>query len=295
MGLNKIGLGTVQFSNNYGISNTSGKPDYAEIKKICDVAVRSNIGFIDTAPTYGDAEATIGKILPTKNLLKIITKMSFLKGPSYDSKDRNFLINTAKASLKKMKVSSVYGLLIHQSGCLYRTGSEYIIEALQILKDEGFAKKIGVSIYNAEEIDNVLDQFKPDIVQLPLSPLNQQLISSGHIKHLKNCGVEIQARSIFLQGLLLMNPDLFPNKLSPLKSDVYKFQKSISDYGISPLEACLSFGLQNTEIDAIILGVNSSQEFTDILSVAKKKFSSHVAFSSFASEKTELLDPVSWL
>ena len=54
------------------------------------------------------------------------------------------------------------------------------------------------------QIKKVLDLFIPDIIQLPFSVFDQRLLQDGTLSTLKSLGIEIHARSIFLQGLLLM-------------------------------------------------------------------------------------------
>ena len=54
MGLiNKIGLGTVQFGLNYGISNKKGKTDNNEINSIINTCHRKGMTIIDTSPDFG--------------------------------------------------------------------------------------------------------------------------------------------------------------------------------------------------------------------------------------------------
>ena len=61
MGLiNKIGLGTVQFGLNYGISNIKGKTESNEINSIINTSFNEGITIIDTSPDYGNAEELIG-------------------------------------------------------------------------------------------------------------------------------------------------------------------------------------------------------------------------------------------
>ena len=80
-----------------------------------------------------------------------------------------------------------------------------------LLKSEGLVKRIGVSVYDAAEIDGVLEIFRPDVVQLPLNIFDQRLIQSGHIKALQSAGIEIHARSAFLQGILLSERSALPD------------------------------------------------------------------------------------
>ena len=70
----KIGLGTVQFGINYGISNNTGIIDSEEIEKIIELARKNGVDTIDTAFLYGDAQKKIGKV--NLNGFKIVSKFS---------------------------------------------------------------------------------------------------------------------------------------------------------------------------------------------------------------------------
>lgn len=77
---------------------------------------------------------------------------------------------------------------------------------MQQLKAQHLVKNIGVSVYEGKQIDGILERFDIDLIQLPLNVLDQRLLHSGHLAKLKNAGIEIHARSVFLQGLLLVSP-----------------------------------------------------------------------------------------
>jgi len=294
MDLQRIGLGTVQIGLDYGVSNLSGKPGVEEIQNIFNTAVRAKIGFIDTAPAYGDAEATIGGVFPNGCPFKVVSKTPVLGKKKFDKTDRAFVIDAVKSSLSKMNLSSIYGILLHHPDCLFRLGKEYIIDALQTLKEEGLVKKIGVSVYDGAELDQILEHFLPDIIQLPLSPLDQRLIRSGHINQLKQNDIEVHVRSIFLQGLLLMEPRKIPKPLIALTSGIEKFQNFVFENEMTPLSGCLMFGLQNKNIDAVVVGSNSSLELSEIIISVKNLSANELDFSNLASDRIDLLSPAAW-
>ena len=56
----KIIIGTVQFGNSYGISNSTGQVKIKEVKNILKFAKQNNIKSFDTAISYGDSEKLLG-------------------------------------------------------------------------------------------------------------------------------------------------------------------------------------------------------------------------------------------
>jgi aryl-alcohol dehydrogenase-like predicted oxidoreductase len=73
-GLTKIGLGSVQFGFDYGISNLEGKVPGEQVKRILDAAAESGIRVIDTASLYGDSESILGRFLREGHAFNIVTK-----------------------------------------------------------------------------------------------------------------------------------------------------------------------------------------------------------------------------
>ena len=104
----KLALGTVQFGNKYGISNSSGKVSYNEVEKILLTANDAGIKMLDTANNYGESETILGSIGVSE--FEIVSKLQILEG---DSINEDFIEEKIVSSLKKLRINSLYGLLIH--------------------------------------------------------------------------------------------------------------------------------------------------------------------------------------
>ena len=88
---------------------------------------------------------------------------------------------------------------------------EMLLHWLEDLKDRGLTKRIGISIYNARELEGLpLDRLQ--LVQLPLSVYDQRMIEDGTLDRLNELGIGVHVRSVFLQGLLLQQPAAWPQK-----------------------------------------------------------------------------------
>ena len=86
----KIGLGTVQFGMDYGISNHKGQSNLDDVLKITNHAYENNILILDTASSYGNAEIILGNVGVKK--FRIVSK--FISKSVNDM--RNELDNTLK-------------------------------------------------------------------------------------------------------------------------------------------------------------------------------------------------------
>lgn len=287
--INKLGLGTVQWGQAYGISNNEGKTPEDEVKRILSVAKSNNIDLLDTAHHYGDSELILGKS-NLKNF-KIVTKTGSFKSNYISNLDKESLISTFKKSLIKLSLESIYGLLIHDVNDLFKAGGENIIDSLKFLKESGFVKKIGITIYDSNQIRSALQIFKPDIVQLPINVFDQRLIKDGTLKHLSELNIEIHARSIFLQGLLFMNEDNLPKYFSPWKNKISDWHLQCRIDKVTPLTAALNFALGIPEVNRCLVGVNSSSQLEEIIISSKKD---NLLNKDFATDDEKLINPSNW-
>ena len=124
----------------------------------------------------------------------------------------NWVTGMIQGSLERLKIRSLYGLMIHQSQNLLDNSGKKLVDALYRIKSIGLVKKIGVSIYNPSEIDDVINLMKIDIVQAPLNVIDRRLETSGWLSKLHEANIEVHTRSTFLQGLLLLTRNKIPAK-----------------------------------------------------------------------------------
>ena len=200
--MSKIALGGVQFGIDYGVANNKGQVQIEEVQSILNYAKKNGVNILDTASGYGDSEGVLGKV--GVDNFQIITKTTSIK------QGVNGVVRIFYQSLKNLKQKKAYGLLIHDIGEIEHKQFDTLLIELARLKQQGLVKKIGVSVYNNQQIDYVLDNFSIDLIQLPINILDQRLINDESLVKLKKHNVEIHARSALLQGLLLMSINTIP-------------------------------------------------------------------------------------
>lgn len=247
--ISKIVLGTVQLGLNYGINNNFGKPDKAESNKILDLAFAKGIQLLDTAEAYGDSHEVIGDYHKnSKNKYGVITKFSSKR--TFEN-----LKNRVVSDLNALNTGSLYCYMFHSHGDfkLYYNGYKKEIE---LLKDSGVIKKIGVSIYTNEEMVDLLN-YDVDLIQLPFNLLDNQTQRGDLIKRAKDKNIEIHTRSVFLQGLFFKEIDRLPNSLIELAIPLKKLNDITKKYNLTMAELALNYVMQQKEIDRILIGVES--------------------------------------
>ena len=292
-----LSLGSAQFGLDYGITNKEGKVKEENIKKIIEIASKNNISMIDTANSYGSAEEVLGRLLPKDRYFKISTKLNSQISESFSKNDIKKWEKSLLKSLKIIGKNSFDSFLIHNPYDLKKIGSEYLIDWLIGIKERGLVKRLGVSIYEAKDLLDVPNEIL-NLVQLPLSIYDQRLINDGTIKNLKKQGIAIHARSIFLQGLVLLSADKWPNWIK--KSSIIK-QKLLEEIAkkrsCELIDLAIGFAKFQKDLEAIVIGVCNEQQLNNLLKAWKNKnpwILSKKEWQNWSSNDKELIDPRIW-
>lgn len=278
--LEKLGLGTVQFGQPYGVSNTRGQVPHAEAAAILASAAQAGIPLLDTAANYGEAEAVLAEL--DTAAFRIVSKTIGLKH------GLNQVIARARQSVTLLKADT---LLVHAAADLLGPDGDGLWSALRRLRDDGAVRKIGISVYMADDPVALAARFQPDVMQLPFSLLDQRLLANGALARLSALDVEIHARSLFLQGLLFL--DELPVKLRHADPHLREVRARLEDAGTTPLAAALGFVLSRPEIAFGLVGVTSAVELNDIIDAAGKPLPD-LDWDTFALDDEVTLTPSLW-
>jgi hypothetical protein len=286
--MSRLVLGTAQFGFPYGISNLNGQVRIDKAEAIINLAYSNGIENLDTAIDYGEGEARLGAIGVDK--FKVVTKLPVVP-ESIDDLD-DWVQNEVQASLQRLKLSGVYGLLLHHSPDLNGPKGSDLWKSLKQLKSDGIVQKIGVSIYSPTELDVLMNVPDFDLVQAPFNLVDQRLYSSGWLQKLHDHGVEVHSRSTFLQGLLLLPRAEIPEKFETWSQLWNVWQEWLVGNQVSAIQACLEFVQSFRQIDRIIVGVESAEQLAQVIHAA----SGHaiVSFPDIANVDELLINPFHW-
>jgi len=286
-------IGSAQFGMPYGITNQRGQVPESEVQAILARAWNSQISFIETAAVYGTSERVLGRILVNFPAFGIISKIPAVTGDYIGPSEIERLGVSVSHSLEALQRNRFDALLIHAGSDLFKPGSQRLVEFLQLARSNGIALRIGVSIYEAREVDRVLDLFKPDIVQMPVNLFDQRLIQSGHVAKLRAAGVETHGRSAFLQGLLLADPKDLPENLQRFSHALTACSDFLARHALSRLAASLGFVMEQSGVDKVVVGVTSLRELDNILNALSHPFVLP-RMEELACGDLDLIDPRRW-
>lgn len=288
----KLGLGTVQFGLDYGISNKKGQTSQDQVKEILQLAEIKNTTLLDTSCAYGNSESIIGNYA-SPNRFDIVTKTPVFKSNVIQQLDAKELIRSFNDSLSNLQINQVYGLLTHGPEDLLKPGGNYLFNAMKTLKAEGKVNKIGASVYNKKQIKDLVNTFDIDLIQLPFNLLDQRLLHDGTFDFLKQHNIEIHVRSAFLQGLLFIPLNELPEFFHPIKPILARLKQKLFSLNLSPAQAALAFINQTPQIDKIICGVNTAEQLQELTKAINTKID-HEEFYQFAINELKFIDPSQW-
>lgn len=283
----KIILGTVQFGIKYGINNSYGMPAEQEVHQVLKLAYTNGITMLDTADAYGDAESVIAKYhaLHT-HTFDIVSKFKYQEGLD--------LRGTLLDKLTTLKAKSLYSYMYHSYSDLDK--HPQLKNILKTLRSEGLIKKLGVSVYNNNEFERVLNDSDIDLVQLPFNLLDNMNIRGRFIQEAKEKNKEIHVRSVFLQGLLFKQPQHLPIKLKALEPHIQQLQDISIQTGMTINELALNYVLSNIYIDKVLIGVDSLSQLQANLSALNNLPGTAIdsLINNITVKETELLNPTNW-
>ena len=285
----KLALGSANFGLDYGLANNFGKISENELAEILSAADGAGVEIIDTAQAYGDSEARLGAWCDDYSF-KIVTKIGV--DLEYDCLGNN-IRGLVEQSCKRLNQKRLYAVLLHRPEVLLGNKGSAIIRELQSLKDLNIVSKIGISIYSPDILGEISNLFQFDIVQAPFNIIDQQLLLSGWSDKLKESGVEIHTRSVFLQGLLLMQKPSLPKYFNDNWPDLFRsWYRFLSNNRADALNIALQFVLSQGWIDKIVVGVDSVSQLRALVDIEKSSLS--LDFPLIRCDNPKLINPSKW-
>ena len=277
--MSQLVLGTAQWGHAYGVTNTTGRLEDAEISALVNASLRAGISRVDTARGYGDAEA---RLRPFSRDFQVTTKIS----------GRDDAGGQVSASLADLGVHLLDAVLIHDGDSMDDASRTAAVRGLGRVLDDGVASRVGVSVYDAAGLEAAAEMFDTagvplQEVQVPANVLDRRLDESGVLADQSASGTHVVVRSVFLQGILLA-----PGGGLADHSDVVTFRDSIQGRS-SALEACLGHVRGLPWATHVVVGATSARELSEIVT-AWQSCSPGLLEPSLASSDLDLIDPRRW-
>jgi aryl-alcohol dehydrogenase-like predicted oxidoreductase len=261
------------------VTNDQGRLTDDGLVRTIEAARAAGIRALDTAPAYGDAES---RLAPWASEFAITTKVL--------GAGERPIADQFKASLMSLGVSSLHGCLLHDWPSLTKPQAAAAVRELRALQEAEQVTAVGVSAYDDDDLARAIDAFGTvDVVQVPVNALDRRLTRSRALATIAEQGAQIQARSVFLQGLLAAR------STTPLGQhpDVVHFHDGCEEAGSNPIEVALGFVKAQPWVTHVVVGVTSAAELREI----SEAWGSAPAIDAAAGEESHdlaLIDPRQW-
>ena len=238
----RLTLGSAQWGMPYGIANRDGVPDSKELEAILSRARDAGIHSIDTARAYGESETRIGRTISQDEGWRVITKLDpdvhAPGGGIAETLER--VAQSLEASRRALQTDVLPVLLLHRFEHRHACGGR-LWRSLLAEREAGRIGALGVSAGTPEEAWAALEDPDIEVLQVASSLLDLRLHRQGFFPRARELGRTIHVRSIFLQGVAHLDPEILPPTLVDLVAPIRIIQTFASRLGVTPRALFLAF------------------------------------------------------
>ena len=283
-----IAIGTANFGMQYGIANSRGKLSKHSVAEILGLAKSLGVTCLDTANAYGESQKVLGEFGVRD--WRVVSKISSV--PQNCNDIDSFVCTQIDLILSSLSLSDFETVLMHNSNDLTGEFGDEVYEALNDAKSRGQVEKIGVSIYDPSDLESITRRFKLDVVQAPINVFDNRLQDSGWLDRLASMGVEVHARSVFLQGVLLsaiaQNNDFF----KPWKTTFERWNRFTESSGTSALMNCVKHVNSFEKVTFAVVGIDSAQNLSEVFDAFSEQ-PQRIDEGNFSVD-SQLINPACW-
>lgn len=260
-------LGTVQFGLPYGVANRIGQPSYRDVVEIVATAIRGGVNCLDTAAAYGESEQILGRVLGELTIqddVVVVTKTRPVPDESFDDMNeaRRIIEQSVESSRQNLGLDRLPLVLFH------RERDVRFLEFALELVDRGWVEKVGVSCGNEVGVAaGLVDEPGVSALQLPSNLLDRRHVDTDVMRRAPGTNTAIFLRSVFLQGLLLMEESAIPNQLLEVIPARWQFEAIARRAGLTLSELAVRHALGMEGVTSVLVGVESLQQMRDNLEI----------------------------
>ena len=291
-------LGTAQWGMPYGVANQEGQPSKTLLREMLEIAQDAGIDTLDTAQAYGDSETLLGELTSSAESWRIITKISpdFLQEAECPAEARVRAREAGKASRAALPRDRLDAVLLHRAEHRFAFDGAFW-EGLVQCRNDGIVDALGVSALTPLEAFEAIGDPEVNILQVPSSLLDQQLVRRGFFERAVSKGVQIYIRSVFLQGVPFLDLNALPAHLMPLKPTLTAIAGWAQRHDVSTLSAFLLF-VRDLLPGVPVLGCESTEQLQQNINAwnlpkwSKEKLEELAAL--VPPFKEDILNPALW-
>ncbi len=282
----KLGLGAAQFGLDGGAPYRGRTPE-TEVREMMILAAKADLRVLDAGAASSHGEAVIGAVTPRPMPFSVTVKAA--RG----DRGGDYVEAEARASLRRLGIDRADAIVVQSAGDLFSPSGLATWTRLKNLREAGLFAKIGISAYVSDDPVGLARRFDPDLIQAPASLLDQRLLTDNSLARIRDMGIAVHLRSIFLNGLMFLPPDRVPSQIRGAAARLSRARRLIAEGRSDPLQAALGFALSRPEANAVIVGAATAAELSAVLAAAAKP-PPDLDWDDMALDDPEALDTPRW-
>jgi len=298
-----LGLGTVELGLDYGIGTPGeyGRPSEAAAIRLVHAALDAGINFVDTARAYGESERVLGVALAKRRDDVVLATKVDPRHPDGGVWEggamRRFMQESLESSLRLLRTDHIDIWMIHSIDAALLRQREIIAEVFADARRRGWIGWTGASFYGATLPEEALGYDLFDVMQVTYSVLDQRLDERVFpLATERDVGVVV--RSILLKGALTERAEHLPQRLAPLRTRSRQFRTLLAATtdGMTPAQGAIAFGLANSHIDTVLVGVRTEAELSEDIAAVDMQLTTQElsTLQALGVNDESLLDPSTW-
>ena len=284
-------LGTAQLGLPYGQVVRSAPPDEDGALALLDAAWDGGVRAFDTAAAYGPAEDRIGAWRRARGQRPfLVTRLP----KAEDAPDAASILAACHTAGRRLAAGTIDIMLVHRPA---DAGLPGVVEGLRAAVDAGVVGRFGVSVYTPEEAGRALDIPGTGALQIPLSVADRRFVDQGIVGRAAAAGVLVFARSVYLQGVLLMPPAAPPAFLAPLRPLIAALGVLAREAGVAPAALALAAVGRVPGVASTVVGAADPGDLAETLAAAAETVPDEAVAAAIAAGRDTpeaLLDPRNW-
>jgi aryl-alcohol dehydrogenase-like predicted oxidoreductase len=256
-------LGTAQLGQPYGIANRTGEPDEATADAVLELAWRLGIRYVDTAQAYGRAEEIIGRCVHGGSAagaagFRVVTKLA----PELGGASAAELETSLEGSWVRLGGQPIWAMLLHAEALL--DGWEGRLgDTLREWRDQGRITHLGVSIASEEGMRRAIELRDMEIIQAPANAFDRRMHRTGLFARAEAAGKKVFVRSVFLQGLMLLEPRDAARRLPPAAAAVARLDAFCVEHMTDRRRFAVGYARHHAPNALLVIGSETPAQVAD--------------------------------
>lgn len=282
-GWERIVLGTVSLGLPYGRRHGEAALGRQEVEAILGAAWSAGIRAFDTAETYGSAAGHLAEWLHDRGRLREVTVVTKISPEASADTDQ------AEAACRRFCGAASLVLLSHGA-----------LDAPEFVRFTSLAQSYGAeagqSVYTVLEVQQAAEAGTTR-VQAPVNVLDTGQLDAAH-----HAGISLDARSVYLQGVLLDPPEVAERRVVGAGMVAQAIQTAARLVGLPVATALLAGVLaQLAQRDRLVIGIDEPSQLEDVaasfevpLETVHRFYEAIAGARHSAQHNAHLLDPRTW-